>query len=212
MKSPQKRWKTTQAIKYQKAPEPVLVQHCNPNHLQYLPGVEDEYRIQYDDGKGKRILLSEEISRETHRHILEMESTHLHITKHGDTICEYVERGIHYHPGKGHQDHHLQFKIRTERTKELRIKLEFLDGEDYMRCVRGFFGIIRDILLLENDGTHPRIDQFFFTDSAPNVEADKAFLKSKIRSCHIIDHRDQKLSGRQLEDTKQDVYLLPFFD
>ncbi|MFH1132854.1 MAG: hypothetical protein V1735_00010 [Nanoarchaeota archaeon] len=182
----------------------VLPEFCNSKQLQHRPGADDTWRISYDD-HGRRILLEEVISRDSGKHILELTSISVELN-------EKRESAIHHHPQKGHPGYHLQFMIRLSGTRKIRIFLENLDKEGYLRCVRGFLSVAKDII--ENECKRdklPSLTRYFFNDTIDDLESDKLYLRKQVLLSQVLGDDNKPLGKPELEDLKQDAHVLPFF-
>jgi hypothetical protein len=186
-------------------PHYVLPEFCNSEKLQHRPGADDTWRISYDK-QGRRILLEEVISRDSGKHILELTSFSVELN-------ETRETAIHHHPEKGHLGYHLQFTIRLDKTRVIRIFLDNLDKQGYQRCVRGFLKIAKEIIEQEciRDNI-PSLTTHFFKPNIDELEPDWLYLKKQVLLSRITNDEGTIIEKEELGRLKQEVHLLPFFD
>jgi hypothetical protein len=151
----------------------ILPQYCNPEKIRHLPGADEAYRISYDE-QGRKISIEEVISHDSGRHTLELTSLSFVLDGHIEHVNEKRESAIHHHPKEGHQGYHLQFTIRLDRTRKIRIFLEHLDKEGYLRSVRGFLRITKEIIANECERDKlPDLTTYFFNEHIDELEPDK---------------------------------------
>lgn len=133
-----------------------------------------------------------------------------------EETAENREAMIQHHPGR-HQDRHLQFRLKASH-EVIRIRLEFLDHDDYLRCIRGFLSVSQKIIESEQaDGEMPiDLDDYFFNDLIDELDCDRQFLLGKIKlayqSENILGDGDAPVTQDKLEALKEESHLLPFLD
>ncbi|MBI2136369.1 hypothetical protein HYU06_04815 [Candidatus Woesearchaeota archaeon] len=127
---------------------------------------------------------------------------------------EIKEAMIHHHPF-GHPWKHLQFKL-TSKNEVIRINLEPVDEDDYLKCIKGFLHISQELIMLEQQGVKEDLISYFFNDKINELLPFKIYLLNKIKSAYkdgkILDASDKSLSSKQLESLRSEIMLLPFLD
>jgi hypothetical protein len=180
-------------------PVHVLPEFCNEANLRHRPGADDTWRISYEK-EGKRILLEEVISKDSGRHILELTSIRVELN-------EKKETGIHHHPDKGHEGYHIQFTIRLDKTRTIRIFLDNLDKEGYQRCVRGFLRATKEIIEQEM----PSLITHFFKENIDDLVPDQLYLKKQVLQSTITENDNKIENKEELNKLKKESHLVPFF-
>ena len=129
---------------------------------------------------------------------------------------EIKEAMIHHHP-HGHPWKHIQFKF-TSQNEVIRINLEPVDEEDYLKCIKGFLHISQDLIELEqqeNKIDHNLID-YFFDKKVNELEPFRIYLLNKIKTAYdngnMLNNSDEVVDSNQLRSFKSEKRLLPFLD
>ncbi len=91
------------------------------------------------------------------------------------------ESMIHHHK-KGHSGRHLQFKL-SSNNEELRIFLDNLDEDDYIRCIKGFLYLSKELLLREQHRSSLTVNliEYFFNEDIDTLFYEKQFLLNRIK-------------------------------
>lgn len=127
---------------------------------------------------------------------------------------EIKEAMIHHHP-HGHPWKHLQFKLSSQ-NEVIRINLEPVDEEDYLKCIKGFLHISQDLIELEQENIDKNLLNYFFDDKISELKSFRTYLLNKIKTSYengnILNNSNKSINSEQLEILKSEEKLLPFFD
>lgn len=196
----------------------VLPQYANPQNLSspLRTASEEIYRLIYNN-RQQQITLEETISVDGETHILELASYKYTLEATTDKPYETKEIGLHHHPKKGHPGHHLQFKIVTKDSKIVRIHLENLDRDDYVKCIKGFLRVAKDVIQAEQEKEQlPNLTNYFFTEAIETLQPERNFLVGKVQEAAInqgiLDENNKPFSTKQIKQLENDQHLLPFFN
>lgn len=116
---------------------------------------------------------------------------------------------IHHHT-KGHEFKHLQFKLYAKK-EEIRIFLDILDDEDYVRCIKGFLHISQDLITKENKN----LFNYFFNENIKSLTNERRHLISKISEASTkgqITASDKSVDKKKLLELQKETHLKPFFE
>ena len=189
----------------------LLADYANPEHLRHeRHATEDEYFIHFAE-KDCVIRLSETNSLVEERYAMTLHS------------AEYVAEGrteareamIHHHP-RGHPWRHLQFRLKGEHHRVLRIMLDPVDLGDYKRCIRGFISIAKT--LVEQDphagaGGEDLVG-YFFNEKVLELDAERRYLLERIARAYreggFLEEDGAAVSPGALETLRKDARLVPF--
>lgn len=193
----------------------LLSTYTNKEHLEETRyETEHESKVEYCEDSVK-IKLSEINSLVEERYCLSLSSAK-YIIEGTMPYTEVKEAMIHHHP-QGHPWKHLQFKL-IGKNEVIRIKLDTIDEEDYIKCIKGFINIAQNIILLEQKENRVQIDlqRYFFNEDVKKLEPERAYLLGKIKQAYergaIINNDDEGVDSRQLEELRNENHLLPFLE
>lgn len=189
-----------------------LVEYANSHNLkQNRTQTEDEYYINYSEN-GIRVELRETNSIVEDEYCLNLESAKYVV----EGIKNTKKSMIHHHK-KGHKFKHLQFKLYSKR-EEIRIFLDILDDDEYMRCIKGFLHIAQDLILHEKEESEIREDllTYFFNEKIKTLKGERRYLLTKIDKAasqrQITGADDKPFDKEKLLELKKETHLKPFFD
>ena len=190
----------------------LLPEYANQKNLERKASqIAETYEISFTKG-GAVIRLSETNSKVENRY-----SMNIHSAKYlaeGKTVAK--EAMIHNHP-QGHADRHLQFKL-VSGYRKIRIILEFLDIEDYKRCIKGFIYISKGIIEFEKieNKISEDLKEYFFNDRIEELAGERLFLLEKIKSAFesgkFLDDASVPVGLKELNGLKNETHLLPFLE
>lgn len=132
------------------------------------------------------------------------------------STTERKEAMIHHHP-HGHPWKHLQFKLSADH-KVIRINIEPVDEDDYVKCIKGFMHISRDLIAREQEENEIETDlpEYFFNEKIEELGPCKTYLLGKIKTAYskgnILDRDDKAVEQDQLTELKKEKQLLPFLE
>ncbi len=173
---------------------------------------EHESKIKFQE-EGMRLEISEVNSLVEERYCLSIMSAR-YLLEGTMSRNEIKEAMIHHHPF-GHPWKHLQFKL-TSRNEVIRVNLEPVDEEDYVKCIKGFLHITQELIRLEQKEIKQNLIEYFFNDKINELEPFRRYLLHKIKAAFndgkILDSSDKSVGPKQLEDLKSEIRLLPFLD
>lgn len=182
-----------------------LVEYANPKNLKHHRTMtEDEYIISYNDNDS-HIELKESNSLIEDEYCLSLESAKYIV----EGIKDDKKSMIHHHT-KGHEFKHLQFKLYSKK-EEIRIFLDILDDEDYIRCIKGFLHISQDLINKENKN----LLNYFFNENIKTLANDRKHLLLKISEASKkggITASNKFVDNKKLLELKNETYLKPFFE
>jgi hypothetical protein len=189
-----------------------LVEYANFDNLkQNRTQTEDEYYINYNEN-GVRVELRETNSIIEDEYCLSLESAKYVV----EGIKNTKKSMIHHHK-KGHKFKHLQFKLYSKR-EEIRIFLDILDDEEYMRCIKGFLHIAQDLISHEKEESKINGDllAYFFNEKIKTLEQERRYLLAKIGDAFsknmITGTNDKPIDRERLLELKKETHLKSFFE
>ena len=192
-------------------PNIYLLSECaNPRNLKdNLFETEHESIISFYDGINS-IKLSEINSLVEDRYSLSIHSARFSVE---GNKTEVRQGSIHHHNDKGHKGKHLQFKLKSEH-KVIRINIDPIDAEDYIRCIKGFIYISKKLIEQIEHKLNKNIVNYFFIQKIEEYKYERIFLLNKIRQAfekgNFLDDNNKIISN--LDNFKSQEHLLLFFD
>ncbi|NQU78640.1 hypothetical protein HQ545_02625 [Candidatus Woesearchaeota archaeon] len=193
----------------------VLPEYSNQEHLEDIRSEQEhESRIRYTQG-AFTIEISETNSFVEDKYSLNL-TTARYVVVGSEGSTKNREAMIHHHP-HGHRDRHLQFKLQAAH-EVIRINLDFLDHEDYIRCIKGFLSVSQKVIAHEQDENSISVDlqKHFFNQHIDGLESERQFLLGKIRQAHqssrILDNNNDPVTPGRLVSLRSESHLLPFLD
>ena len=175
---------------------------------------EHESRIQFSKNNLK-LELSEVNSLIEERYCLSIMSAR-YILEGTMSKNEIKEAMIHHHP-YGHPWKHLQFKLNSQ-DEVIRINIEPIDEEDYLKCIKGFLYISQDLIKFEQkeNNIDQNIIHHFFDKKINELEDFRIYLLNKIKTAYnngnILNNFNESINSEKLEILKSERRLLPFLD
>ncbi len=193
----------------------LLPVYANASHLEeQRHATSHESKIKYP-GDGLNLELSEENSLIEEKYCLSIISTK-YLVEGAWSKNVTKKAGIHNHPD-GHPWKHLQFMLMGEH-EVIRIKLDKLDSNDYINCIKGFLSISQDIIKHEQDEHKIKQDlkSYFFNEKIDELSSERDYLLSKVKEAcageDILSDDGKSIDAQQLEKLKKESHLLPFLD
>ncbi|MBU2561220.1 MAG: hypothetical protein KKD17_02900 [Nanoarchaeota archaeon] len=200
----------------------ILPGYANPEHLENVRS-ETEHISKVTWGRdGHQIELSETNSLVEDKYSLNLSSAQYVVegfkTPESEEMAQNINRQamIHHHP-RGHQEKHLQFKLRKE-NEVIRITLENLSSDDYQRCIKGFLSVSQKIIELERTEGNilANLQEFFFNERVSELDVDRRFLLGHIKQAYRNDairlDNGEPVTSEKLQELKSEIHLLPFLD
>lgn len=194
-----------------------LSYYANKNNLKYIRDEYEEiYKVTYSQKLGHIIELSENNSFVEDTFSLNFISSSFVVEGIFDVNkrSEIKEAMIHHHQ-YGHLWKHLQFTL-GQGKKKIRIKIDGIDHNDYVRCINGFLYTTQDILKIENKELNISDDliDFFFNEHINELALDKLFLLQRIKYAYennnILDDDGHHLTKQEIDIIKKKIIFYLF--